>query len=80
MLIYRPPHPISFFEAQLKGINQLPVTVPLADTLSLAIDEAKKWNDSAQEVQVIMRPILTCMDIYYYACKRLLTNTHTMAY
>lgn len=52
MLIYRPPHPISFFEAQLKGINQLPVTVPLADTLSLAIDEAKKWNDSAQEVQV----------------------------
>ena len=50
--MFRPSHPISYYETMLAEVKELSVTIPLVQTLAQTVKQAKDWNTKAQQLQV----------------------------
>ena len=48
----RPPHPIVYYESMLSKSHDIPVIIPLVETVTETIQLAKQWTAQAQHVQV----------------------------
>ena len=48
----RPSHPIVYFESMLAKSREIPVVIPLAETVNQMLQSAKQWTVKAQQMQV----------------------------
>lgn len=68
----KPPHPIVYYESMLSKSHDIPVIIPLVETVTETIQLAKQWTAQAQHVQV------TDKDPHYDTLKELLSSSRPL--